>query len=145
MILLKFKKLISLISPISPIFPISPINIGENSENGEIADIIGENNRYGPGDSYTAATAAPMEFTQEADPRMSPARCSWACSWPFTVSEDGTGPQSRSRPWNLLTARDPIHFRLGNGGEGQRCFPTCNLRHKSSLPFPISLLSSQHT
>ena len=33
-----------------------------------------------PGDSYTAATAAPMEFTQEADPRVSPARCSWACS-----------------------------------------------------------------
>ena len=27
-----------------------------------------------------AATAAPMEFTQEADPRVSPARCSWACS-----------------------------------------------------------------
>ena len=33
-----------------------------------------------PGDSSTAATAAPMEFTQEADPRVSPARCSWACS-----------------------------------------------------------------
>ena len=33
-----------------------------------------------PGDSYTAATASPMEFTQEADPRVSPARCSWACS-----------------------------------------------------------------